>query len=51
MVWYIFNMITRKYLSLVEDKLKNFSSVGLLGARQIGKTTLAQEIGTRQSSL
>lgn len=44
-------MIERKYLHIVEEKLKQFAAVGLLGARQIGKTTLAEEIATRQPSV
>ena len=44
-------MIERKHLSLVEDKLNHFSAVGLLGPRQIGKTTLALQIASRRPSL
>lgn len=44
-------MIERFYLSFIEEKLKIFSAVGLLGARQIGKTTLAQSIAARTHSL
>lgn len=44
-------MITRKYLPIVEEKLNNFSAVGLLGLRQIGKTTLAKEIATRRPAI
>lgn len=44
-------MIDRKILSTVEDKLTYFSAVGLLGPRQIGKTTLAQEIATKCPAL
>ncbi len=44
-------MIERKYLSIVEEKLNNFSAVGLLGLRQIGKTTLAKEIAKRRPSI
>ena len=41
-------MIDRKTLPIVEDKLANFSAVGLLGPRQIGKTTLAQAISAKR---
>jgi hypothetical protein len=41
-------MIDRKTLPIVEDKLTNFSAVGLLGPRQIGKTTLAQAIRAKR---
>ena len=51
MIWYIYNMIHRKILSTVEEKLTYFSAVGLLGPRQIGKTTLAQEIAAKRPSL
>ncbi len=44
-------MIQRKCLSIIESKLNNFSAVGLLGARQIGKTTLAKTIATNRPSL
>ena len=44
-------MIERKYLSIVEEKLNNFSAVGLLGLRQVGKTTLAKEIAKRRPSI
>ena len=44
-------MLERKYLSIVEEKLSNFSAVGLLGLRQIGKTTLAKEIAKRRPSI
>ena len=44
-------MIDRKYLSVVESKLNSFPAVGLLGARQIGKTTLAQTLAEGQSSV
>jgi uncharacterized protein len=41
----------RKYLQIVTEKLKNFPVVGLLGARQIGKTTLAQMIAANCPSV
>jgi predicted AAA+ superfamily ATPase len=44
-------MINRKYLPEIENKLKNFAAVGLLGARQIGKTTLAQKIASKRPSI
>lgn len=44
-------MIKRKHLSIITDKLNHFAVIGLLGARQIGKTTLAQEIASHQPSL
>jgi predicted AAA+ superfamily ATPase len=44
-------MLERYALSLVEENLRHFPAVGLLGARQIGKTTLAQQIAARQPSL
>ena len=44
-------MINRKYLSIVEDKLRNFSAVALLGSRQIGKTTLARTLAEQQPSV
>lgn len=44
-------MIKRRLLSIVSDKLENFPAVGLLGPRQIGKTTLAREIAATRPSL
>ena len=44
-------MIKRQYTSLVEIQLKAFSAVGLLGPRQIGKTTLAHNIAETWSSV
>jgi len=44
-------MINRKYLSIVEDKLSNFSAVALLGPRQIGKTTLARTLAEQRPSV
>jgi uncharacterized protein len=37
-------MIERKYLEIVQQRLAQFSSVALLGPRQVGKTTLARTI-------
>lgn len=44
-------MINRKYLAIVEEKLNHFPAVGLLGLRQIGKTTLAKEIAKKRPSI
>lgn len=44
-------MIVRRYLDIVAEKLRHFSAVGLLGPRQIGKTTLAQTIANQQSAV
>jgi hypothetical protein len=44
-------MIKREYLSIVSDRLQNFSAVGLLGPRQIGKTTLAFAIAQDRATL
>jgi uncharacterized protein len=44
-------MIKRKYLPIIEEKLNNFSVVGLLGPRQIGKTTLAKVIAETRPTL
>jgi len=42
-------MIARgQHLSRVEDLLGRFPVVGILGARQVGKTTLAQQLGARR---
>jgi predicted AAA+ superfamily ATPase len=39
------NMIPRMYQSVIEEKLQKFPSVAILGPRQCGKTTLAQQFG------
>lgn len=44
-------MIKREYLRIVEEKLQRFPVVGLLGARQVGKTTLAQMVAATRSSV
>lgn len=44
-------MIKRKYLAIVEEKLNHFAAVGLLGLRQSGKTTLAQEIAKKRGAI
>lgn len=43
-------MIDRKYLDIVEQRLSTFSSVALLGPRQVGKTTLARTIAARRGA-
>ncbi|MES2663268.1 MAG: ATP-binding protein [Pseudomonadota bacterium] len=43
-------MILRECLNLVKNRLENFDSVALLGPRQVGKTTLSQEIVASYSS-
>ena len=44
-------MITRKhYLETIRERLKSFPVVSVLGPRQVGKTTLAQEIAGEQPS-
>src|SRR3990167_7493642 len=40
-------MIERRFQSTVLDSLAKFSVVGLIGARQVGKTTLAHSIAAR----
>ncbi len=44
-------MIKRKCLQLVENKIKHFPAVALLGPRQVGKTTLARQIAKTRPSL
>jgi len=44
-------MIDRLYQDIVTSKLGTFSAVGLLGPRQIGKTTLAHSISKRTPSI
>ncbi len=39
-------MINREIKRIVQDRLKRFDSVALLGPRQVGKTTLARQIAT-----
>ena len=44
-------MITRQhYLETIRERLKSFPVVSVLGPRQVGKTTLAQEIAGEQPS-
>ena len=44
-------MIERYYTSLIEDQLRIFAAVGLLGPRQIGKTTLAHSLAETRPSV
>ncbi len=44
-------MITRKKQDLVRARLAQFPAVALLGPRQVGKTTLAHELATTQTSV
>ena len=45
------SMIARKhYLETIRERLKTFPVVSVLGPRQVGKTTLAQEIAGEQPS-
>lgn len=44
-------MIERKHLLIVADALNTFSAVGILGARQIGKTTLAHTLTSARQAL
>lgn len=41
-------MIPRRLASVVDQRLAEFPAVGLLGPRQVGKSTLAQTIADRQ---
>jgi predicted AAA+ superfamily ATPase len=43
-------MIERKYLQVVQQQLAQFSSVALLGPRQVGKTTLARTIAQQHGN-
>jgi hypothetical protein len=40
-------MIKRQLKTVVEQSLKHFPAVGLIGSRQVGKTTLAKEIANK----
>ncbi len=40
-------MLTRLYATLVNDKLRKYPAVAILGPRQCGKTTLAKQMGGR----
>ena len=44
-------MIPRLLSKTITERLEQFPSVALLGARQVGKTTLAKEIGRSRSSI
>lgn len=44
-------MITRRIQPLIQERLSHFPAVGLLGARQVGKTTLAQAIAATRESV
>jgi len=40
-------MIPRKLFATIEKSLSTFPAIGLIGSRQTGKTTLAQQIAAR----
>jgi len=44
-------MIARRVETLVRERLNHFPAVGLLGPRQVGKTTLAQSIAATRESV
>ena len=44
-------MLQRQKLALVRERLNQFPAVALLGPRQVGKTTLAEQIAADQTSL
>lgn len=44
-------MIERSHRKLVEDALENQAGIVLLGPRQVGKTTLAQDIAERRDAV
>lgn len=44
-------MIARYYFSLVQERLRQFPIVALVGPRQVGKTTLATMLGANCASL
>ena len=44
-------MLQRQKLALVRERLNQFPAVALLGPRQVGKTTLAEQIAADQVSL
>ena len=43
-------LVQLRYLEQIRERLKNFPVVSVLGPRQVGKTTLAHEIASRQPS-
>ncbi len=47
----ITNMIERMLTPLLRESLEAFPAVALLGPRQVGKTTLALEVGRRDNAL
>jgi len=44
-------MIPRRLQAVVEERLSHLPAVGLLGPRQVGKTTLAATIGAARESI
>jgi len=44
-------MITRRATKLVQEALDRQAAVGLIGPRQVGKTTLARNLGEREGAL
>jgi len=44
-------MIDRLIKNILKDKLSHFAAIGLLGVRQVGKTTLALEIAKSRPSI
>ncbi|HWE51817.1 MAG TPA: ATP-binding protein [Bryobacteraceae bacterium] len=44
-------MISRRIEAVLQERLSQFPAVGLLGPRQVGKTTLAQLVGARRDSV
>ena len=44
-------MIRRRIEGVVQERLSHLPAVGLLGPRQVGKTTLAQTIGAARASI
>jgi predicted AAA+ superfamily ATPase len=44
-------MIPRRVEAVVLERLSRLPAVGLLGPRQVGKTTLAQTIGATRESI
>ena len=47
----IARMLVRRIQAMLSDRLSQLPAVGLLGARQVGKTTLAQAIGMTRNSI
>jgi predicted AAA+ superfamily ATPase len=44
-------MVPRNLQAVLEDRLRQFPAVALLGPRQVGKTTLARAIAAARDSL